>query len=173
MTHDEARKMRDFEALWRQKRGERAMPCRKDFDVLDLRSWLGNVNLIDVERGAARFRLRLVGTRIAALQERDCTGRYFDEFVPERLLGDVLAPFRQTVLTRVPAADELVMQGRAGPVLRCSRLVLPLSDDGVDVTMIMELMLVDSSEPVKFRDVSDGRITRVERTDDWTAASPA
>lgn len=173
MTQDDARRMRDFEALWRQKRGERAMPCRKDFDVPDLRSWLGNVNLIDVERGPARFRLRLVGTRIAALQERDCTGRYFDEFLPAHLLDHVLAPFRQTVLSRAPVADELVMQGGAGQVLCCNRLVLPLSDDGVDVTMIMELMLVDSAEPVKFRDVRDGPVTRVERTSEWTTASPA
>lgn len=48
--------------LWDVKRGQRPMPVRADFDVLELKDWLGNLVLVDVLEGATEFRYRLYGS---------------------------------------------------------------------------------------------------------------
>jgi hypothetical protein len=48
--------------LWEDRRKDRPLPARADFDPMDLRQFLGRIVLFDVLQNSRRFRFRLVGT---------------------------------------------------------------------------------------------------------------
>jgi hypothetical protein len=49
--------LRRLLAMWEAKCGDRMMPTRANFDVLELKDWLGNLMLIKVLDGATEFSL--------------------------------------------------------------------------------------------------------------------
>lgn len=50
-------------------------PGRDALDVFTLRPWLGHISVYEAIDGGADFRIRLEGTRIAAMTGEDWTGR--------------------------------------------------------------------------------------------------
>lgn len=70
---------RDLYKLWSSKRGERRFPARSDLSPLEMKNWLPNIGLIDVIRDPLRFRVRLAGTNVGRMLDRDLTGTYVDE----------------------------------------------------------------------------------------------
>lgn len=121
--------------LWNAKRGDRLMPARADFDVFELRDWLGNLMLIEVLPGAIEFRYRLYGSVLASYYDRDLTGK----------LTDVLAPETRDIVRReyaeVCASRRPVMIERKRSVKHSERLVaklvLPLGGPDGAVHMIL------------------------------------
>src|SRR5713226_1460082 len=69
--------------LWNAKRGDRPMPVRADFDVFELKDWLGNLMLIEVLPEASEFRYRLYGSVLASYYNRDLTGKLTATLPPE------------------------------------------------------------------------------------------
>ncbi|WP_321389819.1 PAS domain-containing protein [Emcibacter sp.] len=65
--------------LWQNIRGDKSMPCRKDFRPAAVPSLLPNVSLVDVENDPRRYRFRLVGTATVKAMGRDVTGQYMDQ----------------------------------------------------------------------------------------------
>jgi len=121
--------------LWQTKCGDRMMPGRADFDVLELKDWLGNLILIDVLDGAAEFRYRLYGSVLASYYGRDLTGKLTAAMRPET--RDLV----RREYARVCAARHPMMIERKRSVKHSTRLVakliLPLAADGVTVDMIL------------------------------------
>ena len=120
-------KLRDLHGFWQKKRGQRPFPQRRDFDVIELWPWLGNLMLIEVENGGADFLYRVYGTVLADYFSRDLTGRRTSS-----LSGDVQAVVRgeygsaigkgqPIIVTR----DRTVQQKR----IRASKLILPLGPE--------------------------------------------
>src|SRR5579863_2932455 len=68
-------RFQDLVAYWQGKRGERALPMRKDIDPLEMWQHIGRLNLIECLPGLADFRYRLIGTTITAAYGRDSTGK--------------------------------------------------------------------------------------------------
>src|SRR3546814_5372642 len=77
----------ELHALWVRKRKDRPAPLRRDFDVVELRRWLGFLCLIDIEAGGEDFRYRLFGTRVVDAVGHELTGRHFSEVEPELSAG--------------------------------------------------------------------------------------
>lgn len=71
--------LRRMVSLWNEKRAGRPLPGRADFDPIDMKFALGDINLYDVEENPRRFLCRVDGTRQVELFGIDCTGRYLDE----------------------------------------------------------------------------------------------
>jgi hypothetical protein len=69
---------------------------------LDLKSALGNIALIDVERETLRFRYRLVGTWVVEKWGYDMTGKFVDELPDPERLALVLEKYQTVVETRQP-----------------------------------------------------------------------
>lgn len=150
-------KLDDIVTLWRRKCGSRLMPSRADFDVLDLRPWLGHISLCDVipaEATAAsapadevRFRLRLQGTHLVDAHAADYTGRFLDEAFPRDHLEPLLQPLRRCVVTRRPVT--VVREGRdlRGRFRRIHRAALPLSPDGQTAHMVLLAEYTEIPEP--------------------------
>ncbi|SRR5258706_2081280 len=123
-------------AYWTGVRGTRRLPARRDIDPLEFAYVLGHVMLIDVLRDPLRFRVRLHGSELAMRVNYDLTGKLLSELPP----GD----FRDYVLDRcrglVESAQPLrIEQDRRldGRLHRYEALWLPLSDDGIAVSMLM------------------------------------
>jgi hypothetical protein len=122
---------------WEEKRRGRPMPSRADIDPLELRRFLPGIILIDVVDDARRYVYRLVGTREVAMRGKDPTGQSMVEgfFAPN--LESALAIPDKVVATRAPLflhRDFTAPDGRLGFE---DLIMLPLSEDGERVTMIM------------------------------------
>jgi hypothetical protein len=115
-------------AWWRARCGGRKMPSRADFEVGDLKPWLGNLHLLDVEEGGTEFRYRVYGSHIAQYFGKDLTGmttavvRSATRDIVRTEYGTVVRERRPMLVQR-----DRSIAGRDTPV---ERLILPLSSDG-------------------------------------------
>jgi hypothetical protein len=133
-------------AYWASKRRGRSMPSRADIDPLELKAYLPQLVLLDVEGDPLRFRYRLVGTEVTrvrrGLSKSDPTGRFVDEVTHHQGTGAVLAHYRRVVAERRPSTDAgTYPPSPERPWLRFSRLVLPLSPDDVAVNMLLVALM--------------------------------
>ncbi len=126
-----------FVDLWHGWRGDRAMPCRRDFGPHDLRGHLGWVLLIDVEHAPARFRYRLIGTNINAAAGRDSTGSYLDEVYPGDIYDDVERLHRLAVESCRPVRSFGYMAHVERGFVDFEAVEVPLAADERTVDMLM------------------------------------
>lgn len=113
------------------------MPGRSDIHPGHIPRLLPQLSLIDVECNPRRYRIRLAGTRLYDVYERDITGCYVDEIdwgckvgywsTAYRRVADGARPAQGIVRSPLAGKDHLVQFW----------LRLPLSDDGEEVTMIL------------------------------------
>ncbi len=144
-------------ALWDAKRAGRLLPARRDFDVAELKPWLGWIAIYDVAANALPdghdFRYRLVGTNFVRYHNSDPTGQLVSESglasdrqaMLENLRGICAARLPRYRSDNLPCVD---MRTYTPP-----RLYLPLAADGETVEMILLL----GADPVD----ASGRIADV------------
>lgn len=143
-----------FYRLWDSKRHGRRMPARGDFDPLEMKEWLPGIVLVDVERNpdvahaaddvsaadwgrAYRLTYRLVGTRSVELKQRDVTGQTVQEGYHGSSLDEILENYRQVIDGRCALYDWEVAVSQSRHLEDNETLMLPLSNDGETVNMIM------------------------------------
>jgi hypothetical protein len=128
-------------AYWKQKRGGRRMPARRDFDPAEVPTLLPHVQLIDLVGG--RFHYRLVGTELVQMFGRDYTGTFPEELFPGtrgRMICEVYTAVRE-------ARQPMFLRNRYLTTknldLLANRLYLPLSEDDCEVNMILGALTFD------------------------------
>lgn len=131
-------------AYWHRQRGDRFAPARADIDPADLVESLSRVTLSDVFRqdDALDFRYRLAGTEICTAHWRDPTGERPRDMKPPSYGALLQAHYEAAVARRTPMLHMIMLSG-PDKARSYARLLLPLSEDGVQVTM---LMTVDSKQ---------------------------
>jgi hypothetical protein len=129
-------KLRRFHRYWLEKRGERRMPARRDIDPLDFPYLLGNLMLIDVLADPQRFRVRLHSANVVARMQYDMTGKLLDEVPRPEWRAYIIERCRGLVEAGEPLllTNDLWLDGRTS---HYEALWLPLSEDGVRVTMLV------------------------------------
>jgi hypothetical protein len=134
----------NFKAYWDRKRGDRLMPAREDIDPLELREHLGWILITEVVGETRRLRYRLIGSEIAKRLGRDSTNKYLDELYPAPDHERFASSFHQVVASRRPMrmTGEVLLSARTW--LTFEVLDLPLSQNGVDVNMIVTRTIIDS-----------------------------
>ncbi len=130
----EQRELYDY---WLEKAGVRAMPSRQDINPVDFPRLLPQISLIDVDQAAKRFRVRLAGTRLREIYDREITGCYLDT-----LDWGAMADYWVSAYDRVVEASKPAQGMVRGPRESKDHLVqfwlrLPLADDGEKVNMIL------------------------------------
>lgn len=127
--------------LWQLKRGQRLMPARADFDVFELKDWLGNLMLVEVEEGATEFRYRLYGSVLASYYDRDLTGRS-TVALPPPTREIVCREYREVCITRRPMTVERKRSVQHSARI-VAKLILPLSatDDVTDMLLVASYVL--------------------------------
>jgi hypothetical protein len=128
-------------AYWKDMRGHRRMPARRDFDPTAVPMLLPHLQLIDIVDG--RFRYRLVGTELVEMFGRDYTGQFPDELFPGprgRMICDV---FSAVLKARQPMFLRNCYITTKNLDLVANRLYLPLSEDDEAVNMILGALTFD------------------------------
>ncbi|MCB9946347.1 MAG: PAS domain-containing protein [Rhodospirillaceae bacterium] len=123
--------------MWQDKRGTRTLPSRTDFDVAELKPWLGRLIIYDVLGDAEDFRYRLVGTDIVRIHGLDLTGRLVSEACYMGGTAHTRASLAEMCRSKMPRYrkdGEITARAwaRAG-----ERLFLPLGRNGDTVDQII------------------------------------
>ena len=123
---------------WLEARGGRVMPARGDFDPLEHPALLARLFLVAVASEPPYFRYRLCGTEIDAQQGYSMTGRTFEELFSGELLRFTTERFADAAFNRrISYHTTHFSNDNTLKATRFTRLLLPLSDDGVRVDTII------------------------------------
>lgn len=122
---------------WEARRRGREFPTRRDFDPCDLGYALGYLSLIDVLQNPLRFRFRLQGTGVVDRVGRDSTGTFIDEMKDRRHCAMATEHFTAVLETRRPVVKVRRAYVTDVRVWNCEILAVPLSNNGVDIDMLM------------------------------------
>lgn len=129
-------------AYWRQRRGTRRFPRRRDIDPLDFPYLLGNVMLVDVLDDPRRFAVRLHGTEMALRARYDLTGKLIDE-LPDTAYRAYVIERCTSVVDLGAACHVRNIRMIEGYKRGYEALWLPLSDDDTAVTMLLCALVYD------------------------------
>jgi len=130
-------------AYWRGRAVQRAMPSRADIDPIDLVEALPRIMLVDVIPAApVDFRYRLSGTGICEVHGANHTHKRPRDLMPPAF-GELIHEHYCAAVQRRAPLLHLIVLDTDDRELSYARLLLPLSEDGTAVTM---LMAVDSKE---------------------------
>jgi hypothetical protein len=123
-------------AYWDERRAGRPMPARAGIDPVDFAYALGNVILVDVLHAPMRFRIRLHGTTLATEAGYELTGKMLDELPISEFRTLAEQSFTTTATTgrAFHSSRDRVLDGRRRAY---ETLMLPLSDDGATVNMLL------------------------------------
>jgi hypothetical protein len=129
--------LNDALAYWNRKRSGRVMPQRRDIDPTEIPHLLPHLQIIEVIEGGARFRYRLVGTRLVEAFGAEYTGKFTDEILSGDRASMVLRMYRSTCAARRPIYIWSTYSSPREVDLVAERIFLPLSEDGKEVNMIL------------------------------------
>jgi hypothetical protein len=143
IEHPDLRVLYDY---WDERRQGRRWPARGDINPVDLKFALGNMSLIDVSADPLHFTFRLVGTSLAHRLGTDFTGKTVDDIPDPAYRSEVYAAYKEIVDSGKPS----VVQGERlfdKMPHRFEILRLPLSENGISVTMILICALYFGTPP--------------------------
>lgn len=117
--------------LWKQRcPGSGLIPARSDFDMTDFMPWIGWVSIYEIEREPRiRFKIRLSGSLVARVDQKDNTGRYLDEVFPPPKYDFVYEPYMKALKTLQPVFIQRVVPTRHDIPKTLSKLVMPTAAD--------------------------------------------
>jgi hypothetical protein len=122
---------------WDAKRAGRTMPARRDIDPSEMpAAVIRNVAIIDQIDG--RFRYRLVGTGVAKDLGRDFTGGWVGSYTSStEYAAAAIAIYERVFASGRPIFTTGEHKTGNGIIQNNSRLILPLSNDGEKVNMVI------------------------------------
>lgn len=118
------------------------MPSRADIEPAEIPRLLPNIILIDVLRDPPNLRYRLVGTEIEAHSAQvSVTGKLITELPDRAPPSKVWDNLWAVAESGAPSGTTVPYVGPKRDFMTTQQIVLPLSDDGETVNML--LLLVD------------------------------
>lgn len=125
-----------LEEVWRDARGERALPRREDINPIKLGTALQYVSLIDVVSGdPVDFRYRLLGQQIIKYYGHNITGGlhtdHADRTSPTRPFYEA---YLRCITAKAPQDIDAQYRNHNKTLVRTRARVWPLSDDGETVS---------------------------------------
>lgn len=121
--------------LWHS-RSAKGLPAWRDFDVLEMRPWLGRLTLVEMMEDGHDILWRVFGTKVAEMLQRDMTGVRYSER-PEVVPANVHKTYWQVAASGKPLLHMVTQREVDDPLVGMVRLLLPLSDGGKRVDMVM------------------------------------
>lgn len=134
---------------WAERRRGRIAPARSDIDPVDIPSLLPHLALTEIIPAAddkTRFRYRLAGTEVEHHVGCRLAGRYLDELMRGRYLAFLTDLHDRLVKAKAPLYSENSYTAAGSAQLEAKRLMLPLSDDGEAVTMVLTGIVFNQSD---------------------------
>ncbi len=145
LDHHADEALRQTLDYWLQLRGPRRMPARKDLNPADIPKLLPKLMLADVgetQNGAdvPSIRFRLVGTEVVGRFGYELTGFDLTEIDYGIHTDEIAALYRQAVDCGQPQFAQIDFWQSRDRLIRMQQLLLPLSDDGTNVNMILAVV---------------------------------
>jgi hypothetical protein len=122
---------------WLGKCRGRVMPARRDIDPIEMRPWLGNLLLVDFPPDPMQYRIRLDGVNLVQFYSSSREGKGVEAMTSEEERRIVLPQYITVLENRQPAYYETQFVTSEGVVTSQRKLLLPLSEDGQRVNMIL------------------------------------
>lgn len=130
-------------AYWDRARGDRPMPARADILPEQMVAFLPQAMMVRVRHDPLELHWSVFGGNHAEGAGRDYTGRPVRDIHPPELAELAWAQYVEVVAAGVPMLH--CMEVRVDALVRCTRISLPLADDGVTVDRL--LTVSDSPGP--------------------------
>lgn len=133
---------------WQHKRGARAMPMRQDIDPSELKAHLPHLCLIE-PLPDGDFRYRLVGSAITERYERNSTGKTVRQIYGDRpnAGAGLIRILGAVVMHRRPVLATGTLDAVGKDYVLSEALLLPLSNDGSSVSMILSATRYSPTPP--------------------------
>jgi hypothetical protein len=122
---------------WHGKCQGRVMPARRDIDPIEMRQWLGNLLLVDFPPDPMQYRIRLDGVNLVQFYNSSREGKGVEVITSEEERRIVLPQYMTVLENKQPAYYESEFVTSEGIVTSQRKLLLPLSEDGVRVNMVL------------------------------------
>jgi hypothetical protein len=132
---------------WRSKLEGRTMPARRDIDPIEMKSWLGNLMLIEFPPDPMQYRVRLDGVNLQQFYGTSREGKGIEAMTSEEERRIVLPQYLIVLERKVPAYYETQFITSEGVRTSQRKLLLPLSEDGERVNMILAGLYFDRVQP--------------------------
>lgn len=129
--------LRALHSYWLSKKGSRIAPPRAAIWPDELRALLPNIALVEVIGTPPRFRFRLFGSNLVDAYGEDITGRFADEVDLDGIGCRIHDDATSVVRERRASVAQIAYKTGDGRHLQYERVLLPLSDDGETVNMIL------------------------------------
>ncbi|MBI1246073.1 MAG: PAS domain-containing protein [Alphaproteobacteria bacterium] len=126
---------------WLSLRATRRVPDRADFDPIEIPDIMPHVIMWDVVAGG-RYRCRLAGTKMVEIHGRELTGLDMAEF-HGRDNATIQPEYDGVVRTGRPHHVERNLSWMHREYRRYSRILLPFSDGGADVRIVVNVAHFD------------------------------
>jgi hypothetical protein len=133
-------RLREAYAYWDAKRKNKLMPARADIDPVEMPRLLPYIILIDVVGEPLDFRYRLIGTQACSIMRRDFTGQFFSKIPGNEKESALWRGCDAVVGSKAPMYWQLPYVGPDRFLRDYENVLLPLSNDGVKVTMIFKVI---------------------------------
>jgi len=147
---DDPTEIRDARLLglfgyWRGKCQGRLMPARRDIDPIEMKQWLGNLMLVEFPPDPMQYRVRLDGVNIQQFYGNSREGKGVEAMTSEEERRIVLPQYILVVERKQPAYYESQFVTSEGIRTSQRKLLLPLSDDGERVNMVLAGIYFDQA----------------------------
>ncbi len=140
--------LRELIGYWLAIHPRHALPPRAAFDPAAVPKVLRNVVLTDVERDPYRFRVRLMGSAVAAAFGRDFTGQYIEDALPSVRSTAIYNDRVQVAESGLPnyyyGGSTMPFRLDFAPI---ERVYLPFASDGELVDMILGMVVYLAGGP--------------------------
>ncbi|HEX9449046.1 MAG TPA: PAS domain-containing protein [Dongiaceae bacterium] len=122
---------------WKGKAGDRQMPAYRDIDAVEMKTWLGNLVVVEFTDSLFNYRIRLEGTNIEQFYGDRRTGHGVEIVTSADERDLLMRQYRPVFEHGRPAYYEAAFENSYGIYSHQAKLLLPLSDDGHTVNMIL------------------------------------
>jgi hypothetical protein len=112
-------------------------------EIVELLPWIMMIEVIAAPDAETRYRIRLAGTEVVAIQGSDGTGKYVEEVLDTNDVAAILQGYGEILRTRRPEyrAGVVATAGREHVPYR--RVAFPLARDGEHVDMLIFVFVRD------------------------------
>jgi hypothetical protein len=132
----------DLVRLWRDKRGDRAVPAWSDFDFYDFKGWHGRISVYDIAYDPFDYTSRLSGTAVDGVYNLTMTGVTGSELTELKADDPATMEFYEMTCGRMlisRASGPLDVEGHEH--IQATFVEFPLSDDGIRATHTLEALI--------------------------------
>lgn len=138
-------------SYWSARRRGREVPARADIDPVDIPQLLPHLTLTEMvpaetARGF-RIRYRLAGTEIESHFGCPLTNRYLDELVAGAFVDFAMDLHERVRADKEPVYTEVLFGSDGADPLQVKRLMLPLSEDGERINLMLAGVVFIDSNP--------------------------